>query len=151
MYSTVFKMKNIYLTILSLICFYSHSQFEEAEGNEKWEIIGSKKDGSVILKLEGSDFYKFSFRNYQFYDKQIIESIYLNSSDLDISNLYSFLFNSFDLIESMQSSFKIDKYEFKVFRKNNRLNIDILTTNSNKTIDFHILSIKDLNNLFGKY
>ncbi len=151
MYSTVFKMKNIYLTILSLICFYSHSQFEEAEGNEKWEIIGSKKDGSVILKLEGSDFYKFSFRNYQFYDKQIIESIYLNSSDLDISNLYSFLFNSFDLIESMQSSFKIDKYEFKVFRKNNRLNINIFTTNSNKSIDFHILSIKDLNNLFGKY
>ena len=144
-------MKNIYLTMLSLICFYSHSQFEEAEGNEKWEIIGSKKDGSVILKLEGSDFYKFSFRNYKFYDKQIIENIYLNSSDLDISNLYSFLFNSFDLIESTQSSFKIDKYEFKVFRKNNRLNIDILTTNSNKTIDFHILSIKDLNNLFGKY
>ena len=144
-------MKNIYLTILSFICFYSHSQFEEAEGNEKWEVIGSKKDGSVILKLEGSDFYKFSFRNYKLYDKQIIENIYLNSSDLDISNLYSFLFNSFDLIESTQSSFKIDKYEFKVFRKNNRLNIDILTTNSNKTIDFHILSIKDLNNLFGIY
>ena len=144
-------MKNIYLTILSLICFYSHSQFEEAEGSEKWEIIGSKKDGSVILKLEGSDFYKFSFRNYQFFDKQIIESIYLNSSDLEISSLYSFLFNSFDLIESKQSSFKIDKYEFKVFRKNNRLNINIFTTNSNKTIDFHILSIKDLNNLFGKY
>ena len=144
-------MKNIYLTMLSLICFYSHSQFEEAEGNEKWEIIGSKKDGSVILKLEGSDFYKFSFRNYKFYDKQIIESIYLNSSDLDISNLYSFLFNSFELIESTQSSFKIDKYEFKVFRKNNHLNINIFTTNSNKTIDFHILSIKDLNNLFGIY
>ena len=144
-------MKNIYLTILSLICFYSHSQFEEAEVNEKWEIIGSKNDGSVILKLEGSDFYKFSFRNYKFYDKQIIESIYLNSSDLDILNLYSFLFNSFDLIESTQSSFKIDKYEFKVFRKNNLLNINIFTTNSNKTIDFHILSIKDLNNLFGKY
>ena len=144
-------MKNIYLTMLSLICFYSHSQFDEAEGNEKWEIIGSKKDGSVILKLEGSDFYKFSFRNYKFYDKQIIESIYLNSSDLDISNLYSFLFNSFELIESTQSSFKIDKYEFKVFRKNNHLNINIFTTNSNKTIDFHILSIKDLNNLFGIY
>jgi len=144
-------MKNIYLTMLSLICFYSHSQFEEVEGNEKWEIIGSKKDGSVILKLEGSDFYKFSLRNYKFYDKQIIESIYLNSSDLDISNLYSFLFNSFDLIESTQSSFKIDKYEFKVFRKNNHLNINIFTTNSNKTIDFHILSIKDLNNLFGIY
>ena len=144
-------MKNIYLTILSLICFYSHSQFEESEVNEKWKIIGSKNDGSVILKLEGSDFYKFSFRNYKLYDKQIIENIYLNSSDLEISNLYSFLFNSFDLIESTQSSFKIDKYEFKVFRKNNRLNIDILTTNSNKTIDFHILSIKDLNNLFGKY
>ena len=137
--------------MLSLICFYSHSQFEEVEGNEKWEIIGSKKDGSVILKLEGSDFYKFSLRNYKFYDKQIIESIYLNSSDLDISNLYSFLFNSFDLIESTQSSFKIDKYEFKVFRKNNHLNINIFTTNSNKTIDFHILSIKDLNNLFGIY
>ena len=151
MYSTVFKMKNIYLTILSLICFYSHSQFEEAEGDEKWEIIGSKKDGSVILKLEGSDFYKFSFRNYQFYDKQIIESIYLNSSDLDISNLYSFLFNSFDLIELTQSSYKIDKYEFKVLKKNNLLNIAIFTTNSNKTIDFLILSINDLNNLFGKY
>tara|TARA_A100001011_G_scaffold33784_1_gene32313 strand:- start:5445 stop:5879 length:435 start_codon:yes stop_codon:yes gene_type:complete len=144
-------MKNIYFAILSLICFYSHSQFEETEGNEKWEIIGSKKDGSLILKLEGSDFYKFSFRNYQFHDKQIIESIYLNSSDLDISNLYSFLFNSFDLIELTQSSFKIDKYEFKVLKKNNRLNIDIFTTNSNKKIDFHILSINDLNNLFGKY
>ena len=142
-------MKNIYLTILSLICFYSHSQIEEAEGNEKWEIIGSKKDGSLILKLEGSDFYKFSFRNYQFSDKQIIESIYLNSSNLDISNLYSFLFNSFDLNESTQSSFKIDKYEFKVFKKNNHLNIDIFRTNSDKTIDFLILSIKDLNNLFG--
>ncbi len=151
MYSTLFKMKNIYLTILSLICFYSHSQIEEAEGNEKWEIIGSKKDGSLILKLEGSDFYKFSFRNYQFSDKQIIESIYLNSSNLDVFNLYSFLFNSFDLIESTQSSFKIDKYEFKVFKKNNLLSIDVFTTNSNKSIDFHILSIKDLNNLFGKY
>ena len=151
MYSTLFKMKNIYLTLLSLICFYTHSQIEEAEGNEKWEIIGSKKDGSIILKLDGIDFYKFSFRNYHFYDKQIIESIYLNSSDLDISNLYSFLFNSFDLIESTQSSYKIDKYEFKVFKKNNLLNIDILTTNSNKKIHFLILSIKDLNNLFGKY
>tara|TARA_B100001057_G_scaffold418676_1_gene438046 strand:- start:424 stop:858 length:435 start_codon:yes stop_codon:yes gene_type:complete len=144
-------MKNIYLTILSLICFYSHSQIEEAEGNEKWEIIGSKKDGSLILKLEGSDFYKFSFRNYQFSDKQIIESIYLNSSNLDISNLYSFLFNSFDLNESTQSSFKIDKYEFKVFKKNNLLSIDVFTTNSNKKIHFLIFSIKDLNNLFGKY
>ncbi len=144
-------MKNIYLTILSLICFYSHSQIEEAEGNEKWEIIGSKKDGSLILKLGGSDFYKFSFRNYQFSDKQIIESIYLNSSNLDISNLYSFLFNSFDLIESTQSSFKIDKYEFKVFKKNNLLSIDVFTTNSNKKIHFLIFSIKDLNNLFGKY
>ena len=151
MYSTVFKMKNIYLIIISFICFYSHSQFEEAEGSEKWEIIGSKKDGSVILKLEGSDFYKFSLRNYQFHDKQVIESIYLTSSDLDISNLYSFLFNSFDLIESKQSSFKIDKYEFKVFKKNNLLSIDVFTTNSNKKIHFLILSIKDLNNLFGKY
>ena len=151
MYSTLFKMKNIYLTILSLICFYSHSQIEEAEGNEKWEIIGSKKDGSLILKLEGSDFYKFSFRNYQFSDKQIIESIYLNSSNLDVFNLYSFLFNSFDLIESTQSSFKIDKYEFKVFKKNNLLSIDVFTTNSNKKIHFLIFSIKDLNNLFGKY
>ena len=103
------------------------------------------------LSMRIQEIYKFSLRNYKFYDKQIIESIYLNSSDLDISNLYSFLFNSFDLIESTQSSFKIDKYEFKVFRKNNHLNINIFTTNSNKTIDFHILSIKDLNNLFGIY
>ena len=144
-------MKNIYFAILSLICFYSHSQFEEAEGNEKWEIIGSKKDGSLILKLEGSDFYKFSFRNYQFHDKQIIESIYLNSSDLDISNLYSFLFNSFDLIELTQSSFKIDKYEFKVLKKNNRLNVHIYSVVPNKTIGILILSIKDLNNLFETY
>ena len=147
----IFKMKNIYIIVLNFICFYSHSQFEGTESNERWEIVGSKGDGSVILKLEGSEFYKFSLRNYQFHDKQIIESMYLNSSDLDISNLYSFLFNSFDLIESTQSSFKIDKYEFKVFKKNNRINIDIFTTNSNKIIGSHILSIKDLNNLFGKY
>ena len=145
------KMKNIYLIILILTCFLSHSQFEGTEERERWKIVGSSKDGSVILKSEGNNFYKFSFRNYQFYDKQVIESIYLNSSDLDISNLYSFLFNSFNLTESTQSSFKIDKYEFKVLKKNNRLNVHIYSVVPNKTIGILILSIKDLNNLFETY
>ena len=81
----------------------------------------------------------------------MIESIYLNSSDLDISNLYSFLFNSFNLTESTQSSFKIDKYEFKVLKKNNLLNVHIYSVVPNKTIGTLILSIKDLNNLFDPY
>ena len=144
-------MKNIYLTILILTCFYSQSQFEESEERDRWKIVGSSKDGSVILKSVGNNFYKFSFRNYQFYDKQVIESIYLNSSDLDISNLYSFLFNSFNLIESTQSSFKIHKYEFQVIKKNNRLNIHIYSLDPNETVGLLILSIKDLKNLFGTY
>ena len=46
-------MKNIYLIILSLICFYSHSQIENTEVEQRWQVLGSKNDGTVLLKLEG--------------------------------------------------------------------------------------------------
>ena len=144
-------MKNIYLIILYFICFYSYSQIEETEIKERWEVLGSNKDGSVILKLEDSNFYNFAFRNYQFSDKQIIQSIYFNSSDLELSNLYSFLYKSFKLVESDQSLFKIDKYEFQVFKINDDIRINIISINSNEIIGLLILSIKDLNNLFGRY
>tara|TARA_B100001250_G_C19681972_1_gene736270 strand:- start:8 stop:442 length:435 start_codon:yes stop_codon:yes gene_type:complete len=144
-------MKNIYFIILYLICFYSYSQIEETETKGRWEVLGSNKDGSVILKLEESNFYNFAFRNYQFSDKQIIQSIYFNSSELEIFNLYSFLYKSFDLFESDQSLFKIDKYEFQVFKKNDDIRIKIISINSKEIIGLLILSIKDLNNLFGIY
>tara|TARA_X000000368_G_scaffold402033_1_gene375524 strand:- start:4788 stop:5234 length:447 start_codon:yes stop_codon:yes gene_type:complete len=144
------KMKNIYLIILSFICFYSHSQFEATEGNQRWEVLGSKKDGTVFLKLQGSNFYKFSFKNYQFSDNKTINSIDLNSSDIDIRNLYSFLMNSFNLSESSQSSFKIDKYEFQVLKNGDFIRLIIKSVNLNETIGWMPLSIQDLNNLFGK-
>ena len=147
----ILKMKNIYLIILSFICFYSHSQFEATEGNQRWEVLGSKKDGTVFLKLQGSNFYKFSFKNYQFSDNKTINNIDLNSSDIDIRNLYSFLMNSFNLTESSQSSFKIDKYEFQVLKNGDFIRVSIKSVNLNETIGWIPLSIKDLNNLFGKY
>ena len=144
-------MKNIYLIILSFICFYSHSQFEATEGSQRWEVLGSKKDGTVFLKLQGSNFYKFSFKNYQFSDNKTINSIDLNSSDLDVINLYNFLLNSFDLIESRQSSFKIDKYEFQVLKNGDFIRVSVNSVISDDTIGWMSLSIRDLNNLFGKY
>ena len=144
-------MKNIYLIILSLICFYSHSQFESTEDKQRWEVLGSKKDGSVFLKLRGSNFYKFSFKNHQFSDNKTIKSIELNLLDVDIDNLYNFLLNSFDLTESRQSSFKIDKYEFQVLKNGDFIRVTIKLVNSNETIGWMPLSIRDLNNLFGKY
>jgi len=144
-------MKNIYLTILSFICFYSHSQFESTENKQRWEVLGSKKDGSVFLKLGGSNFYKFSFKNHQFSDNKTIKSIELNLFDVDFDNLYNFLLNSFDLTESRQSSFKIDKYEFQVLKNGDFVRVIIKLVNSNETIGWMPLSIRDLNNLFGKY
>ena len=144
-------MKNIYLIILSFICFYSHSQFESTEGKQRWEVLGSKKDESVFLKLRGSNFYKFSFKNHQFSDNKTIKSIELNLFDVDIANLYNFLLNSFDLTESRQSSFKIDKYEFQVLKNGDFIRLSIKLVNSNETIGWMPLSIRDLNNLFGKY
>ena len=144
-------MKNIYLIILSFICFYSHSQFESTEDKQRWEVIGSKKDGSVFLNLRGSNFYKFSFKNHQFSDNKTIKSIELNLFDVDIANLYNFLLNSFDLTESRQSSFKIDKYEFQVLKNGDFIRLSIKLVNSNETIGWMPLSIRDLNNLFGKY
>ena len=144
-------MKNIYLTILSFICFYSHSQFESTENKQRWEVLGSKKDGSVFLKLQGSNFYKFSFKNHQFSDNKTIKSIELNLFDVDFDNLYNFLLNSFDLTESRQSSFKIDKYEFQVLKNGDFVRVIIKLVNSNETIGWMPLSIRDLNNLFGKY
>ena len=144
-------MKNILFIYFFIFSFFSFSQIQETENQDRWEVIGSNKNGSVLLKLEGNNLYNFSFRNYLFSDKQIIQSLYLNSSDSDISNLYRFLFNSFDLNESSQSSFKIDKYKFEVFKKNNELMINICSINSNEKIGLLILSIKDLNNLFGSY
>ena len=144
-------MKNIYLIILSFICFYSHSQFESTEDKQRWEVLGSKKDGSVFLKLRGSNFYKFSFKNHQFSDNKTIKSIELNLLDVDIDNLYNFLLNSFDLTESRQSSFKIDKYEFQVLKNGDFIRVSIKLVNSNETIGWMPLSIRDLNDLFGKY
>ena len=144
-------MKNIYLIILSFICFYSHSQFEATEGNQRWEVLGSKNDGTVFLKLQGSNFYKFSFKNYQFSDNKTINSIDLNLSDLDVTNLYNFLLNSFDLTESRQSSFIIDKYEFQVLKNGDFIRVSIKSVNLNEIIGWIPLSIQDLNNLFGKY
>ena len=144
-------MKNIYLIILSFICFYSHSQFESTEDKQRWEVIGSKKDGSVFLNLRGSNFYKFSFKNHQFSDNKTIKSIELNLFDVDIANLYNFLLNSFDLTESRQSSFKIDKYEFQVLKNGDFIRVSIKLVNSNETIGWMPLSIRDLNDLFGKY
>ena len=144
-------MKNIYLTILSFICFYSHSQFESTEDKQRWEVLGSKKDGSVFLKLQGSNFYKFSFKNHQFSDNKTIKSIELNLFDVDFDNLYNFLLNSFDLTESRQSSFKIDKYEFQVLKNGDFVRVIIKLVNSNETIGWMPLSIRDLNDLFGKY
>ena len=144
-------MKNIYLIILSFICFYSHSQFESTEDKQRWEVLGSKKDGSVFLKLQGSNFYKFSFKNHQFSDNKTIKSIELNLFDVDIDNLYNFLLNSFDLTESRQSSIKIDKYEFQVLKNGDFIRVTIKLVNSNETIGWMPLSIRDLNNLFGKY
>ena len=144
-------MKNIYLIILSFICFYSHSQFESTEDKQRWEVIGSKKDGSVFLNLRGSNFYKFSFKNHQFSDNKTIKSIELNLLDVDIDNLYNFFLNSFDLTESRQSSFKIDKYEFQVLKNGDFIRVSIKLVNSNETIGWMPLSIRDLNDLFGKY
>ena len=144
-------MKNIYLIILSFICLYSHSQFESTEGKQRWEVLGSKKDGSVFLKLRGSNFYKFSFKNHQFSDNKTIKSIELNLFDVDIDNLYNFLLNSFDLTESRQSSFKIDKYEFQVLKNGDFIRVSVKLVNSNETIGWMPLSIRDLNDLFGKY
>ena len=144
-------MKNIYLIILSFICFYSHSQFESTEGKQRWEVLGSKNDGTVFLKLQGSNFYKFSFKNYQFSDNETIKSINLNSSDLEVTNLYNFLLKCFDLTESRQSSFKLDKYEFQVSKNGHFIRVSIKSVILNETIGWMPLSIKDLNNLFGKY
>ncbi len=144
-------MKNIYIIIFFFTCQYSISQVEEYERKDRWQVVGSNSSGSVFLKLEGSSLYKLSFRNYQFSDKQIIENIYLNLSDLDISNFYSFLLKSFDLIVSEQSSFKIDKYEFQLSKHGKYIRVNINPINSNETIGWILFTIKDLNNLFGKY
>ena len=145
------KMKNIYLIILSFICFYSHSQFEESEGEQRWEVIGSKEDGTVFLKLQGSNLYKFSFKNYHYSNNKIIQSIYFNSTNTDITDLNNFLLNSFDLTESVSSSLKIDKYEFQVSKSDDYLKVNIISNKSKETIGWMPLTRKDINNLFGKY
>ena len=144
-------MKNIYLIILSFICFYSHSQFEESEGEQRWEVIGSKEDGTVFLKLQGSNLYKFSFKNYHYSNNKIIQSIYFNSTNTDITDLNNFLLNSFDLTESVSSSLKIDKYEFQVSKSDDYLKVNIISNKSKETIGWMPLTRKDINNLFGKY
>ena len=108
-------------------------------------------DDSVFLKLEGSNLFKLSFKNYQFSDKNSIKSIELNSTDIEVTNLYNFLLNSFDLTESRQSSFKIDKYEFQVLNNGDFIRVSIKSVNSDDTIGWMGFSIRDLNNLFGKY
>ena len=144
-------MKNIYLIILSFICFYSHSQFEESEGEQRWEVIGSKEDGTVFLKLQGSNLYKFSFKNYHNSNNKIIQSIYFNSTNTDITNLNNFLLNSFDLTESVSTSLKIDKYEFQVSKSDDYLKVNIISNESKESIGWMPFTKKDINNLFGKY
>ena len=144
-------MKNIYFSILSFICFYSHSQFEETEAKQRWMVLGSMNDDSVFLKLEGTNLFKLSFKNYQFSDNSTIKSIELNSTDIEVTNLYNFLLNSFDLAESRQSSFEIDKYEFQVLNNEDFIRVSINSVNLDDTIGWMRLSIKDLNNLFGVY
>lgn len=144
-------MKNIYLIILSLISFYSHSQIENTEVEQRWEVIGSKNDGTVLLKLKGRNLYKFSFFSYQSSNNKTIQSIYLNSSSINVDNLYSFLLNSFDLIESRGSSFRIDKYVFQVLKTEDDIRVSIKSINLNETIGRVSLTRGDVNYLFGKY
>ena len=144
-------MKNIYLIILSLISFYSHSQIENTELEQRWEVIGSKNDGTVLLKLKGGNLYKFSFFNYQFSNNKTIQSIYLNSSSVNVANLYSFLLNSFDLTESKETLFKIDKYEFQVLKTEDDIMVSIKSIDLNKTIGRVSFTRRDVNYLFGKY
>ena len=144
-------MKNIYFSILIFTCFYSHSQFDETESLQRWEVLGSMNDDSVFLKLEGSNLFKLSFKNYQFSDTKTIKTIELNSTDKDVTNLYNFLLNSFNLTESKQSSFKIDKYEFQVLKNGDFIRVSVNSLISDDTIGWMSLSIRDLNNLFGKY
>ena len=144
-------MKNICFSILTFICFYSHSQFDETEVKQRWVMLGSMNNGSVFLKLEGSNLFKLSFKNYQFSDNKTIKSIELNSTDIDVNNLYNFLLNSFDLTEFRESSFKIDKYEFQVLNNGDFIRVSIKSVNSDDTIGWMGISIRDLNNLFGKY
>ena len=146
-----YKMKNIYFSILSFICFYSHSQFEETGAKQRWMVLGSMNDNSVFLKLEGTNLFKLSFKNYQFPDTKTIKTIELNSTDKDVTNLYNFLLNSFDLTESKQSSFKIDKYEFQVLKNGDFIRVSVKSVNSDDNIGWMPLSIRGLNNLFGKY
>ena len=144
-------MKNIYLIIFSLVCFCTHAQLEETDGEQRWQIIGSKKDGTVFLKLEGRNLYKFSFLNYQFSSDKKIKSIFLNSSNIDVNNLYRFFLKSFDLIEPMRSSFKIDKYEFQVIKRKDDIKISIKSVDLNKIIGWVPFTIGDINSLFAKY
>ena len=144
-------MKNIYFSILIFTCLYSHSQFDETEGVQRWVVLGSMNDDSVFLKLEGTNLFKLSFKNYQFSDNSTIKNIELNSTDIEVANLYNFLLNSFDLTEFRQSSFKIDKYEFQVLNNRDFIRVSINSVITDDTFGRMILSIRDLNNLFGKY
>ena len=144
-------MKNIYFSILIFTCFYSHSQFDETEDVQRWVVLGSMNDDSVFLKLEGTNLFKLSFKNYQFSDNSTIKNIELNSTDIEITNLYDFLLNSFDLTEFRQSSFEIDKYDFQVLNNGDFIRVSINSANLDDTIGWMQLSIRGLNNLFGKY
>ena len=144
-------MKNIYFSILVFTCFYSHSQFDETEDVQRWLVLGTMNDDSVFLKLEGTNLFKLSFKNYQFSDNSTIKNIELNSTDIEVTNLYNFLLNSFDLTEFRQSSFEIDKYEFQVLNNGDFIRVSINSVNLDDTIGWMRLSIKDLNNLFGVY
>ncbi len=144
-------MKNIFFSILIFTCLFSHSQFDETEDVQRWVVLGSMNDDSVFLKLEASNLFKLSFKNYQFSDNSSIKSIELNSTDKEVTNLYNFLLNSFDLTESRQSSFEIDKYEFQVLNNEDFIRVSIKSVNSDDNIGWMPLSIRGLNNLFGKY
>ena len=144
-------MKNIYFSILVFACFYSHSQFDETEDVQRWVVIGSMNDDSVFLKLEGTNLFKLSFKNYQFSDNSTIKNIELNSTDIEVTNLYNFLLNSFNLTEFRQSSFEIDKYEFQVLKTEDDIMVSIKSIDLNKTIGRVSFTRRDVNYLFGKY
>ncbi len=70
---------------------------------------------------------------------------------MNVANLYSFLLNSFDLTESKETLFKIDKYEFQVLKTEDDIMVSIKSIDLNKTIGRVSFTRRDVNYLFGKY
>ena len=56
------KNEKYFFSILIFTCLFSHSQFDETEGVQRWIVLGSMNDDSVFLKLEASNLFKLSFK-----------------------------------------------------------------------------------------